>query len=124
MPEFNYECKATTVCNDNSIFPAMRELIEDRGMNPHQASKFIEEDSDGKISAKRAEGVWQRRNSTRVESKPNQNRFWKSVGDKLNKLSDTISEKAEFPIRVNPEIEQDLRTAVDRFNQILEELKG
>jgi hypothetical protein len=102
----------------------MRELIEDRGMNPHQASKFIEEDSDGKISAKRAEGVWQRRNSTRVESKPNQNRLWKSIGSNLNKLSDTISEKAEFPIKVNPEIEQDLRTAVNRFNKILEELKG
>ena len=125
MSEFNYECKATTICNNNSIFPVMRELIEDRGMNPHQASIFIEEDSGGKISAKRAEGVWQRRNSTRVESKlTNQNRLWKSIENNLNKLCDRISEKAEFPIKVDPEIEQDLRTAVDRFNKILEELKG
>jgi len=60
-----------------------------------------------------------------VESKPtNQNRLWKSIENNLNKLCDRISEKAEFPIKVNAEIEQDLRTAVNRFNKILEELKG
>jgi len=61
MAQYNYNCVTEVICNDNNIFPAMKELIEAENMNPNQASIFIEEDSDGKVTRGRALMVWQRR---------------------------------------------------------------
>jgi len=59
MSRFEYECEM--VCNDRTIYPAMEVLVEKEGMTANTAARFIEKDSDGKITAGRAKMVWHRR---------------------------------------------------------------
>ncbi len=68
MSRFGYgECDAKYICPEEEIYPAMKELIETDGKKPWVAAQFIEKDSDGKVTAKRAECVWRRRVSSREE---------------------------------------------------------
>lgn len=67
MARFEYECEEKVICNNDTIFPAMKTLVEDEGMSIREASRFIKEDSDGKVTEGRARMVYQRRTTgTRV----------------------------------------------------------
>lgn len=53
---FDYEC--TVVCNEETVYPAMAELVKKEGMSVKAAARSIEEDSGGQVTAKRAEHVY------------------------------------------------------------------
>ena len=66
MARFNYDCKLkqVSICNDESIFPAMRELVEKEGMTVRGAAALIEDDSKGQVTLNRAKGVYLRRSGS------------------------------------------------------------
>ena len=66
MSMYKYECviERKTVCNDDSVFPAMRDLVEKEGMTVRAAAKFVEDDSGGQVTLNRAKGVYLRRSGS------------------------------------------------------------
>jgi len=56
---YKYGCKS--ICNDQDIFPAMRDLVTVHQMSVKGAARFVHEDSGGKITEERARMVYRRR---------------------------------------------------------------
>ncbi|MHC4183581.1 MAG: hypothetical protein ACYSR0_09555 [Planctomycetota bacterium] len=65
MARFDYKCETEVICNDNNIFPAMKELVEKEGMPVQTAAKFVEKDSKGMVSMDRASAVYRHRIGTK-----------------------------------------------------------
>lgn len=59
MTKYKYGCEV--VCNANDVFPAMKDLVENKEMTTHDAAIFVEEDSGGKVTKSRAYQVYARR---------------------------------------------------------------
>lgn len=59
MAEYQYGCE--TICNEKDIFPAMKDLVENKGMNVNAAAKFIHDDSKCQVTQARAEHVYRSR---------------------------------------------------------------
>lgn len=59
LPSFDYKCE--TICNDRSIYPVMRVLVEEYELSIRAASRHVAEDSGGMITAKRAQRVYENR---------------------------------------------------------------
>jgi hypothetical protein len=68
MSRFNYGCKI--ICNENDIYPAMKQLIEKEKMTIKGAAKFLNEDSGGQVTVERARGVWNRRKKGESHAAP------------------------------------------------------
>ena len=47
MSRFEYGCQSEIICNDNQIYPAMKELVEDEGKTVYEASVFVENLTSG-----------------------------------------------------------------------------
>ena len=58
MSRFEYGCQSEVICNDDNIFPAMKTLIEDEEMGVREAARFVEKDSDSKVTEDRARKVY------------------------------------------------------------------
>lgn len=61
--EFDYNCKL--ICNEKTIFPAMRNLVEERGMGKREAARYIHKDSGGMVSEERARKVYYDRSNNK-----------------------------------------------------------
>jgi len=59
MSRFEYGCKI--ICNENDVFPAMRQLVEEEGRSIRSAAMFINKDSSGQVTPGRADQVYRRR---------------------------------------------------------------
>lgn len=98
MSRFEYECHSEMICNENAIYPAMKTLVEDEGMNVLKAAVFVESDSDGKVTQGRAYQVYYRRQQhfTRVKSKkPLVERIINSFNTSMNLLDELIGQGPE-----------------------------
>ena len=72
LPELK-ECK--TFCNDAQIYPAMKELVEEKEYNPTKAGKIIEEMTEGAVTWTRARKIYldRTKNCTNVQKQENTN---------------------------------------------------
>lgn len=69
MARFNYGCE--TICNENDIYPAMKILVEDEGMSETAAGKFVEKDSGGQVTWRRARDAYRaRKKPDAIATKP------------------------------------------------------
>jgi hypothetical protein len=57
----HYKYGCTVICNDQDIYPAMRDLVTVHQMSVKGAARFVHEDSGGKITEERARMVYRRR---------------------------------------------------------------
>ena len=98
MPRFDYECESEMICNENAIYPAMRALVEGEEMTVREAGRFIEEDSEGRVTENRARAVYYRRTeggSREPEQKPLVERIINSFNNSMNLLDELIGQGPE-----------------------------
>lgn len=58
------------ICNEEDIYPAMKQLVEIEGLSVNAAAKFIHEDSGGQVTKNRAEMVYRRRTFSSSRDEP------------------------------------------------------
>jgi hypothetical protein len=93
MSHYEYGCVQEIICNENNVFPAMRDLIENNGMSVKGAARFVHEDSGGKVTEERARQVYirRRRGSHEHPGKPLRKHTKEEVKFQLDAVVDAIS---------------------------------
>lgn len=88
--EYKYGCEV--ICNENDIYPAMKDLVENKGMSVNAAAKFVHEDSGGEVTVRRAVQVYHTRKPVlnKTPAKPVKKQTKKEVKFKLDDVTKEI----------------------------------
>jgi len=130
--EYRYGCQV--ICNENDIYPAMKDLVENKGMSVNAAAKFVHKDSSGEVTKGRAEQVYLRRTpsmhiepdkplkkQTKENTKLQLSDIRKEIkagnvsDDDTKKLVDTIADEVSKET-VHPRIGSRLNTAIKKYH--------
>jgi len=130
MSKYKYECviEQVAICNDDSVYPAMRELVEKEGMSVRAAAKFVERDSDGRVTQDKAREAYRQRTKGGSETRPLKRRNTVKVEnvnvfDKWNKAmnkcldfgSKILNNEVSWKTSEEKKAVQDCFESVDKF---------
>jgi hypothetical protein len=114
MSEYNYGCQM--ICNDQDVYPAMRDLVENKGMTVKGAARFVHKDSDGQVSPGRAEQVYIRRKPATDVAGDTPSR--KQTKRKAKKQLDDVAEAVRTDDISDDDMKHGVETVPDKFRQL------
>ena len=129
MSKYKYECviEQKSICNEDSVFPAMKELVNG-GMSVKAAAKFVEEDSKGQVTLNRARAVYRRRSKgvvaghslkqRKTVKAENDNVFVKwnlAVNECLDFGSKILNKEVSWKTKEERKVVQDCFKSIDGF---------
>ena len=108
----HYQYGCTVICNEQDIYPAMRDLVEVHHMSVKGAARYVHEDSGGKVTEERARQVYIRRTKCSIEQsdKPLRKYTKPEAKIQLENVADAIK-KGEV---ADEDIKQVLDTAAEK----------
>jgi hypothetical protein len=94
--------KCESFCNEKQVFPAMRTLVNDHGMKIREASREVEKQTKGAVTATRADSVYRSRALAVAKVKPKAKGAASAAPTK--KKPKTESTKSNGPYRNKPTV--------------------
>jgi hypothetical protein len=120
MSHYDYGCVQEVICNENNVYPAMKDLVEVHHMSVKGAARFVHEDSGGKVTEERARQVYIRRTKCSIEQsdKPLKKYTKPEAKIQLENVADAIKKGEVADEDMGNDSGPDVSDAPEEFRQL------